>query len=94
MRNNPYIYLRGLKHVSFSVFCVEDGQKFYYDPQFGVKVPYSSGQQVKYSIIEKFNDILGVQPSPTTFYSNLTKDGILKEGEVLSSCDPHYADQL
>lgn len=94
MKNNPFIYLRGLKHVSFSVFCVEDGQKYYYDTQFGVKVPYSSGQQVKYSIIEKFNDILGVQPSPTTFYSNLTKDGILKEGEVLSSCDPHYADQL
>lgn len=23
----PYIYLRGLRHVDLSVFCVENGQK-------------------------------------------------------------------
>ena len=94
MKNNPFIYLRGLKHVSFSVFCVEDGQKYYYDPQFGVKVPYSSGQQVKYTTLEKLNDILGVQPSPTTFYFDVDKNGALKEGEVLSICNPEYVDQL
>ena len=96
MKNNPFIYLRGLKHVSFSVFCVgKDGQKSYYDPLFNTQVPYSSGQQVKRSIIGQINDTLGVQPSPTEFYFDLDKKGKkLNEGEVLSSCDPHYVDQL
>ena len=94
MKQNSFIYLRGLKHAAFTVFCVENGQKFYYDPQFNVRVPFSSGQQVKRSVLEKLNDILGVQPSPTEFYFDEDKKGALKEGEVLSSCDPHYADQL
>ena len=51
MNKNSFIYLRGCKHAAFTVFCVEDGQKFYYDPQFNVRVPYSSGQQVKRSIM-------------------------------------------
>lgn len=46
MKENSFIYLRGLKHAAFTVFCVEDGQKSYFDPQFNVRVPYSSGQQV------------------------------------------------
>lgn len=94
MKQNSFIYLRGLKHAAFTVFCVENGQKFYYDPQFNVRVPFSSGQQVKRSVLEKLNDILGVQPSPTEFYFDVDKKGALKEGEVLSSCDPHYVDQL
>lgn len=94
MEQNPFIYMRGLKHASFTVFCVEDGQKTYYDPQFKRTVPFSSGQQVKRSIIEKLNDALHVEPSPTTFYFDVDKKGALKEGEVLSVCDPHYADQL
>ena len=94
MAHNPFIYMRGLKHASFTVFCVEDGQKSYYDPQFKVRVPFSSGQQVKRSIIEKLNDALHVEPSPTTFKFDVDKKGALKEGEVLSVCDPTYADQL
>lgn len=94
MKQNSFIYLRGLKHAAFTVFCVENGQKTYYDPQFNARVPYSSGQQVKRSILEKLNDVLGVQPSPTEFYFDVEKKGALKEGEVLSSCDPHYIDQL
>ena len=94
MKENSFIYLRGLKHAAFTVFCVEDGQKSYYDPQFKVMVPYSSGQQVKRSVLEKVTDVLGVQPSPTEFYFDVDKKGALKEGEVLSSCDPHYIDQL
>lgn len=43
----PYIYLRGLRHIDLSVFCVESGQKSYWDPVFKVQVPFSSGQQVK-----------------------------------------------
>lgn len=94
MKQNSFIYLRGLKHAAFTVFCVENGQKSYYDPQFNVRVPFSSGQQVKRSVLEKLNDILGVQPSPTEFYFDVDKKGALKEGEVLSSCNPHYVDQL
>ena len=40
MKENSFIYLRGLKHAAFTVFCVEDGQKSYYDPQFNVRVPF------------------------------------------------------
>lgn len=94
MKQNSFIYLRGLKHAAFTVFCVENGQKSFYDPQFNVRVPFSSGQQVKRSVLEKLNDILGVQPSPTEFYFDVDKKGALKEGEVLSSCNPHYVDQL
>lgn len=94
MAQKSFIYMRGLKHAAFTVFCVEDGQKSYYDPQFKVRVPFSSGQQVKRSIIEKLNEALHVEPSPTTFYFDVDKKGALKEGEVLSVCDPHYADQL
>lgn len=94
MIQNPFIYLRGLKHAAYTVFCVEDGQKSYYDPQFGFSVPFSSGQQVKRSIIEKVNEVINVEPSPTEFYFDKDKKGTLKEGEVLSSCDPHYVDQL
>lgn len=94
MTKNPFVYLRGCKHAAFTVFCVEDGQKSYYDPQFNVRVPYSSGQQVKRSIMDKLNEVLNVEPSPTEFYFDIDKKGALKEGEVLSSCDPHYVDQL
>ena len=51
----PYIYLRGLRHVDLSVFCVESGQKSYWDPVFNVRVPFSSGQQVKRSILDTIN---------------------------------------
>lgn len=94
MNKKSFIYLRGCKHVAFTVFCVEDGQKSYYDPQFNVRVPFSSGQQVKRSIMDKLNEVLNVEPSPTEFYFDVDKKGALKEGEVLSSCDPHYVDQL
>ena len=45
---NPYIYFRALRHVDHTVFCVDKGQKNYWDPQFQQRVPYSSGQQVKH----------------------------------------------
>lgn len=94
MKQSPFIYLRGLKHAAFTVFCVEDGQKSYYDRQFNVRVPFASGQQVKRSILGKINEALNVEPSPTTFYWDIDKKGALKEGEVVSACDPLYIDQL
>ena len=76
------------------MFCVSDGQKTFYDPQFGRLVPYSSGQQVKRSILEALTTYLGVEPSPTEFYWDVNSKGQLGEGEVLSICDPEYIDQL
>lgn len=94
MNQKPFIYLRGLRHADFTVFCVADGQKNYWDPQFSRYVPYSSGQQVKRSIIEMLDEQLHVEPSPTTFYFDLNNKGSIKEGEVISLCDPTYPDQL
>lgn len=90
----PFIYLRGLKHADYTVFCVSDGQKSYFDPTFGFSVPFSSGQQVKRSIIDSITTALNAQPAPTTFYWDQDKKGALKEGEVLSSCNPLFIDQL
>lgn len=94
MNKNYSIYLRGLKHASFTVFCVENGQKRYFDPQFGVYVPFSSGQQVKRSIIESITEDLNVKPAPIEFCWDVDKKGKMGEGEVLSQCDPTYIDQL
>ena len=91
---SPYIYLRALKHVDYSVFCVQDGQKTYFDPQFEVSVPYSSGQQVKRSVLTSVIDSLKMLPAPTTFVFEKKKDNSLGEGEVLSLCNPTYPDQL
>ena len=90
----PYIYLRGLRHVDLSVFCVEAGQKSYWDPMFNVRVPFSSGQQVKRSILDTINNELRVDPSSMTFVFDVNNKGALGEGEVLSLCDPQYFDQL
>ncbi|MBN2597663.1 MAG: hypothetical protein JXR82_12870 [Marinifilaceae bacterium] len=88
------IYIRTLKRAEHTVFCVADGQKTYYDPQFNRSIPYSSGQQVKRSMIDSLSAALNEVPSPTTFvFSNNSKNE-LKEEEVYASCDPTYADQL
>lgn len=88
------IYIRTLKRAEHTVFCVADGQKSYYDPQFNRRIPYSSGQQVKRSLIDSLSNILNEIPSPTTFLFDVNKNGEMKEGEVYATCDPTYADQL
>lgn len=92
--NTNTIYIRTLKRAEHTVFCVADGQKFYYDNQFGRRIPFSSGQQVKRSIIDSICETLNVVPSPTTFLFDVTKQKELKEGEVYATCDPTYVDQL
>lgn len=93
MNQSPYIYLRGLRHASHTVFGVNDGQKFYYDPQWGRKMAYSSGQQVKRSIIEALN-----QPfAAITFNWEIDKkdkNQKASQKEPHSPCDPSFADQL
>lgn len=88
------IYIRTLKRAEHTVFAVEDGQKRYYDPQFNRYVPYSSGQQVKRSLIDRLSKVLNEVPAPTTFVFGVNKAGELGEGEVYANCNPAYADQL
>lgn len=91
---NPYIYLRALKHAEHTVFCVQDGQKTYFDPQFNRVVAYSSGQQVKRSILQTLTDELGVQMAPVTFNYNINAKKELENKEPWSPCDPNFIDQL
>lgn len=94
---NPYIYLRALKHAEHTVFCVQDGQKTYYDPQFNRYCAYSSGQQVKRSILEALTSGMNVPVAPVTFNYEVEKkkdSSELKNKEVWSPCDPTYVDQL
>lgn len=91
---NSFIYIRALKHAEHTVFCVQDGQKTYFDPQFNRVVAYSSGQQVKRSILETLTDELGVQMAPVTFNYNINAKKELENKEPWSPCDPNYVDQL
>ncbi|MFA5668845.1 MAG: hypothetical protein WC967_06355 [Balneolaceae bacterium] len=88
------LYIRTLKRAEHTVFNVSDGQKTYYDPQFRRSLPFSSGQQVKRSLVDTFCEAINEVPSPTTFIFDVTKQKELKEGEVYGTCDPRYADQL
>ena len=91
MNNNPFIYLRGLRRAEHTVFAVNYGQKFYYDPQFGYKMAYSSGQQVKRSIMEALN----LPFAAITFNWEIDKkDNKASQKEPHSPCDPTFPDQL
>jgi hypothetical protein len=88
---NPFIYLRGLRHATHTVFAVNDGQKYYTDPQFGRQMAYSSGQQVKRSVIEALN----MPFAAITFNWELDKkENKANQKEPHSPCDPSFADQL
>lgn len=91
---NPYIYLRALKHADHTVFCVSDGQKTYYDAQFNRSIPFSSGQQVKRSVLQTLTDMLNVPMAPITFNYNINQKKELENKEPWSPCDPTYIDQL
>lgn len=93
------LYLRGLRQADHTVFCVQDGQKHYYDPVFNRPMPYSSGQQVKRSLFDLLSDLLGEQRAPITYNYILQAKGktsqlTLGNKEPWSPCDPTYADQL
>ena len=91
----PYIYLRGLKNVNHSVFCVDDGQKYYFDPQFRRRQPFSSGQQVKRSILEETMNHMGQDLAPVEFLFKQSEKGKApKEDIAVQPCDPSYPDQL
>ena len=98
MTTSPYLYLRGLRHAEHTVFAVQDGQKYYRDPQFGTNMAYSSGQQVKRSVMETLANVLNEPPAPITFNWELKKgksgNTVAEQREPWSPCDPAYADQL
>lgn len=86
-----FIYLRGLRHAEHTVFAVNDGQKYYVDPQTGRRMAYSSGQQVKRSIIEA----LELPFAAMTFNWEIDKkENNAGQKEPHSPCDPTFADQL
>lgn len=95
---SPYLYLRGLRHAEHTVFAVQDGQKFYTDPQFNVRQAYSSGQQVKRSIMDALTTGLNVAPTPITFNWQTKKgknnETQFEQKEPWSPCDPTHVDQL
>lgn len=90
----PFLYIRTLRHAEHTVFCVQDGQKKYWNTQFGQNLPYSSGQQVKRSILDSVCADLDTQVAPITFNYDIDKKGNLGNGEPWSPCDPSYVDQL
>lgn len=91
MITSPFIYIRGLRHAEHTVFAVNDGQKYYTDPQFGRRMAYSSGQQVKRSIIEALN----MPFAAMTFNWEIDKkENKASQKEPHSPCDPTFADQL
>lgn len=91
MKKSPFIYIRGLRRVDHTVFAVNNGQKFYTDPQFGRRLAYSSGQQVKRAIIEA----LGLPFAAITFNWEIDKkENKASQKEPHSPCDPTFADQL
>lgn len=90
----PYIYLRALRHAEHTVFGVQDGQKYYTDPQYGRRLAYSSGQQVKRSIIEILSDELDVPFAAITFNWEIDKKEKAEMKEPHSPCDPSFPDQL
>jgi hypothetical protein len=91
MKKSNFIYLRGLRHAEHTVFAVNDGQKYYTDPQFGKKMAYSSGQQVKRSVIEA----LDMPFAAMTFNWEIDKkENKASQKEPHSPCDPTFADQL
>lgn len=89
--HTPFIYLRGLRHVSHTVFAVNNGQKYYYDPQFGRRMAYASGQQIKRAVLEGLN----MPFAAITFNWEIDKkENKANQKEPHSPCDPTYADQL
>lgn len=93
------LYLRGLRQADHTVFCVQDGQKHYYDPVFNRAMPYSSGQQVKRSLFDLLSELLGEQRAPIEFNHVIESKGknatpTLGNKEPWSPCDPTYVDQL
>jgi len=87
------LFIRTLKKVDFTVFCVDSDQKKYFDKQFGVLQPFSSGQQGKRSIMDTILENLNLRHAPITFNYEVNKEK-LEQKEITQPCDPTYVDQM
>lgn len=96
MKNNENsLIVRLLRKVEFTVFCVDADQKRYWDKQFGVMLPYSSGQQIKKSFMSMLLKCLNASHAPLTFnFLANNKTEKLEQKEITQPCDPTYFDQL
>lgn len=94
---SKHLFIRILRQVDHTVFCVASGQKTYWHPQFGRYQPYSSGQQVKRSFIQNILNQLNEPYAPVTITQVLKKTAgkqSLGDGEPISALDPQFADQI
>jgi hypothetical protein len=91
---NPFLYVRVLRHCEHTVFSVADGQKYYKEPIFGEKIAYSSGQQIKRSVLDAMTSKLNIPFAPITFNWTINKEEKAEQGEAWSLCDPSFPDQL
>ena len=90
-----YIFLRGLRHVDHTVFAVADGQKFYYEPVFGKRLAYSSGQQVKRSILDAMVEQMDASRAPVVFQWKLEKNKTSAGEDIaIQQLDPRNPDEL
>lgn len=92
-----FIYLRSLRYVNHSVFSVAQGQKTYTDPEFNVDLPFSSGQQVKRSILDQLVHNMGEKRAPVVFQWRLVdkKNATApKEDIAVQMLDPRNIDEL
>lgn len=96
MNQKPFLYLRALRNVDFTVFAVADGQKKYWDALYQKNVPFASGQQVKRSLLEAMMAEMGQSMAPVEFRFKLDKTDKKKAKEdiALQTLDPSYPDQL
>lgn len=90
----PFLYVRSLRYCEHTVFSVADGQKYYREPLFGNRSAYSSGQQVKRSILDAMTSHLNIPFAPITFNWTINKENKAEQGEAWSICDPSFPDQL
>ena len=96
------IFIRGVRKIENGVFAVDkNGQKQYYDAEFGVWVPFASGQQVKRCVIEKSSDILDLKMSTVEFIFKASTENVSKgkkkklaEHIAKQTCNPSDFDQL
>lgn len=96
MNQKPFLYLRGLRNVDFTVFAVADGQKKYWDALYQKNIPFASGQQVKRSVLETMMAEMGQGLAPVEFRFKIDKTDKKKAKEdiALQTLDPSYPDQL
>lgn len=83
LRHSNSLYIRSIREIDMAVLGVgEDGQKSFYDPISGKRVPYITGQQGKFGIVEKILQTLGASPAEMIIVHRPDKDGKFKEGEI------------